>query len=113
MNDMSKPQLEELRTRALASLRLLLGGLSVNGESHLLAMAKKAVSNAEQAEYRDAVQAYRLKWKAVEGRFVGNVEAAFLARQVYEPWYEGVIAFRVFDDEASARAWLAERLAAA
>lgn len=81
MNDTSKAQLEELRTRALASLRLLLGGLSVNGESHLLAMAKKAVSNAEQAEYRDAVQAYRLKWKAVEGRFVGNVEAAFLALQ--------------------------------
>lgn len=41
------------------------------------------------------------------------IEAAFLARQVYGPLHEGVIAFRVFDDEVSARVWLAERLSAA
>lgn len=42
-----------------------------------------------------------------------TIEAAFLARQVYMPLHEGLIDFRVFDTEAPARAWLAERLAAA
>ncbi len=41
-----------------------------------------------------------------------ELEAAFLARQVYEPWHEGVVPFRVFDTEPEARAWLARQLAA-
>lgn len=90
MNDTPEKQLEALRAQVLKTLHFLLDGMSTNGEAHLLAMTRKAVSTAEQSEYRDAVQAYRLKWKAIEGRFLVNVEAAFAAlRKATDPATSG------------------------
>lgn len=79
MNDSPHDTLEALREQALKSLRFLLGGLSANGESYLLGMTKKATSNAEQAEYHDAVREYRLKWRGVETHFLANVDGGFAA----------------------------------
>ncbi len=64
-----------------------------------------------QQATRTAVSSCRLA--AIAFVVPPEIEAAFLARQVYEPWHEGVVDFQIFDTEAQARHWLIDKLAAA
>lgn len=64
-----------------------------------------------QQATRTAVETLRLR--AIAFVVPPGIEAAFLARQVYEPLHRGIVDFRVLDSEPPARAWLAERLASA
>jgi hypothetical protein len=82
----------------------------------LVRFAESALTQPEllprmQQATRTAVASCRLV--AIAFVIPPAIEAAFLARRVYEPWHEGVVDFQVFDTEAPARAWLNGRLAAA
>lgn len=75
---------------------------------HESALTQPEVLPRMQAATRTAVATLGLR--AIAFVIPPELEAAFLARKVYEPWHEGVVDFQVFDAEAEARAWLAQRL---